>query len=76
MEKESTSPANKKPSNQVLDKATETYKWWDNLATMQPEDPIPLTIAKIFVRIVGIIILVALSPIALIAVIIAFFAVL
>lgn len=65
----------KKVADQMLDKAAETYKWWNNLATLNKADSIPLSMAKIFIRIIGIIVLIAISPIAIIALMIAFMAV-
>lgn len=79
MEKESpkrSEEKNKKVGDAMLDKATETYKWWNNLATLNKEDSIPLSMLKISIRIVGIVVLIALSPIALLAVFIAFLTVL
>lgn len=73
---ENSAKKEQKVSDQMLSKATETYKWWNNLATLNKEDSIPLSLAKISFRVVGIIILIAISPIALLALIIAFMAVL
>ncbi|MEM6317522.1 MAG: hypothetical protein AAF960_07615 [Bacteroidota bacterium] len=66
----------KKKGNKMVDKATETYKWWNNLATLNPQDSIGLTIAKIGIRVLGVIVLIALSPIAIVAIIIGFLTVL
>lgn len=66
---------NKKVSDQMVDKAAATYKWWNNLATLNKEDAFGMTVAKILIRIVGIILMIILSPIAMIALFIAFLAV-
>lgn len=65
----------KKPSGVLVDKATETFKWWNNLATLNEEDSIGMSLLKISFRIIGIIVIVAISPIAFIMLIIAFMAV-
>lgn len=57
-------------------KAAETYRWWNNLATIHPEDPLLVGVAKIGFRLLGILVLLALSPVILLGLIIAFFAVL
>ena len=65
----------KRMSDQMVDQAAATYKWWNNLATLNKEDAIGMTLVKILVRIIGIIIMIILSPIAMIALFIAFLAV-
>jgi len=65
----------KKVSDQMIDKGLETFKWWNNLATLNKEDSIPMSLVKIAFRIVGIVIMIAISPIAILALIIAFLAV-
>ncbi|WP_116107571.1 hypothetical protein [Lewinella sp. IMCC34191] len=60
----------------LKDKAAETYRWWDNLATINAEDPFWVGAAKIGVRLLGVIVLLALSPVIILGLIIAFFAVL
>ncbi|MEM6395287.1 MAG: hypothetical protein AAF741_03000 [Bacteroidota bacterium] len=49
----------------VGDRIKKTYDWWDNIASWHPEDPWYLIGAKIGVRILGIAILIALSPLIL-----------
>ena len=67
--------SDKKAADVLIDKATESFKWWNNLATLNKEDSILITIFKISIRIVGIIIMIAISPFALIGLIVAFMAV-
>ncbi len=69
-------PESSSASNALTEKAAETYQWWNNLATLHPEDPFLVGAGKIGIRLVGIIVLLALSPIILLGLIIAFFAVL
>lgn len=59
------SPTPAKPGEQMAERAKEAYRWWDNLATLHPEDPFLVGAAKIGVRVVGIIVLLALSPLIL-----------
>ncbi len=60
----------------IADQAAETYQWWDNLATINVEDPFWVGAAKIGVRLFGVIVLLALSPVILLGLFIAFIAVL
>lgn len=66
----------KKVADLMVDKATETFKWWNNLATLNKEDSTGMSLLKIGFRIVGVAVLIAISPIAILAVFIAFLAVL
>ena len=70
-----TPNSEKKAADVLIDKATESFNWWNNLATLNKEDSILMTIFKISIRIVGIIIMIAISPFALIGLIVAFMAV-
>ncbi|THH40512.1 hypothetical protein [Neolewinella litorea] len=70
-------PAEKSSATKALtDRAAETYQWWDNLATINAEDPFLVGAVKIGVRLLGVVILLALSPVILLGIIIAFLAVL
>jgi hypothetical protein len=62
--------------NKVADKAVETYKWWNNLATINAEDPFLVGAAKIGIRLLGIIVLLALSPLIILGLVVAFITVL
>ena len=46
--------------------ATNAYQWWNNISRLDADDPTLLMAGKILVRIIGIIILIALSPFILI----------
>ena len=65
----------KKSIDLLLDKAEESFKWWNNLATLNKNDSIALSLFKIFVRIVGIIVMILISPFALVGLLVAFLAV-
>lgn len=69
---EENPPTNQKTTDLMLDKSMDAFKWWNNLATLNKEDSIPMSLVKIGIRIVGIIVLIAISPIAIVALIIAF----
>jgi hypothetical protein len=64
------------PGAKLTDKAAETYKWWNNLATINAEDPFLVGAAKIGIRLLGILVLLALSPLILLGLIVAFITVL
>ncbi|CAH0999141.1 hypothetical protein LEM8419_00438 [Neolewinella maritima] len=64
------------PGNALTEKAAETYQWWNNLATLHPEDPFLVGVGKIGIRVLGILILLALSPLIIAGVVIAFITVL
>ncbi|PHI20844.1 hypothetical protein CEQ90_05630 [Lewinellaceae bacterium SD302] len=74
MKKEQTEAPNKSAGGKAADKIKGAYNWWDNLATLNAEDPLWLGVLKIGVRAVGIIVLLAISPFALLAIVIGFFA--
>lgn len=56
----------------LADKAKDTYQWWDNLATLNENDPVPVMLGKIGIRVVGIIVLIAMSPLILLGFLMAF----
>ena len=68
-------PAPEKPTDALAEKAKATYEWWDNLATLNADDPVWLFLPKILARLLGILILLALSPLILFGILIAFLAV-
>ena len=51
--------------NGILEKTANTFKWWNNLSTLNAEDPFWIGGLKILVRLFGILILLALSPLVL-----------
>lgn len=55
----------------VLDKISKTIKWWNHAAAIHSEDKIIVIALKLGVRITGIAVLVALSPFAILGLILA-----
>lgn len=55
----------------VLDKISKTIKWWNHAAAIHPEDKIIVIALKLGVRLTGIAVLVALSPFAILGLILA-----
>ena len=57
--------------NAVLEKTAQTFRWWNKLSTINAEDPIIITIMKIGIRIIGILFLIAISPLVILGIIFA-----
>ena len=72
---DNTEDQKKKVGDLMVNKATETFKWWNNLTTLNQEDSTRMSLLKIGFRIIGIVVMIAISPIAILAVFIAFLAV-
>lgn len=73
---EETPPTPPADSGEKLaDRAKDAYRWWDNLATLNENDPFLVGVGKIGLRVVGIIVLLALSPFILMGLMMAFIAV-
>jgi hypothetical protein len=72
---EKTAEPSPSASEELSSKAVAAYEWWDNLATFHPDDPLWLGGAKILVRIVGVLVLLALSPLIILGFLFAFLAV-
>jgi len=70
----SASESDKDAVDVLLNKATDSFKWWNNLATFNQEDALVMTLFKISVRVVGVVLMILLSPFALVALIVAFMA--
>jgi hypothetical protein len=64
-----------KPGEEMAEKAQAAYRWWDDLARLNADDPVWLMLAKLSVRVVGILVLLALSPFILLGLLLAFAAV-
>ncbi|WP_020570509.1 hypothetical protein [Neolewinella persica] len=60
---------------ELAEKAQAAYQWWDNLATFHAEDPLWLGAAKIGFRVIGILVLLAMSPLILLGLLLALMAV-
>lgn len=65
-------PKSNKPGEEIAEKAQAAYRWWDDLARLNSEDPVWLMLAKIGVRVFGILVLLALSPLILLGLFLAF----
>ena len=76
MDESSSNSSNKSVTDGVIGKASETYNRWNESATVKKEDSTAVVVFKLTIRILGIILLVALSPIALVVLFIAFLTVL
>jgi hypothetical protein len=61
-----------KPAEALAQKAKSAYKWWDNLSTINAEDPLWVGAVKILARVVGILVLLAMSPLILLGLLLAF----
>lgn len=55
----------------VIEKITATIKWWHEKASIKAEDPWFLILLKVAIRLVGLVIMLALSPFALLGFILA-----
>jgi hypothetical protein len=64
--------ASKSNVKKVLENADGVYRAYYRLVAFQPGDPLALLIFKVFLRFVGIFIMILLSPFLLLALIIAF----
>ena len=77
MDKEASSgqeELEEKNSRKILDKIQMGISSWKSLATFKTEDSVWLMVLKILLQIIGILLLILLSPIALLGLILAFFA--
>lgn len=71
-------PADPPPAedHDLKGRAVETYQWWNNLATINAEDPFLVGMAKLGIRLLGIVVLLALSPLIILGLVVAFITVL
>ena len=70
-EEENKTPEKKKDAtDKVLDKATSTYNWWNDLATIKPDDSMIVGFFKILIRVLGILFLLAISPFVILGLIV------
>lgn len=68
----SPTPEPNKPGEEIAEKAQAAYRWWDDLARLNAEDPVWLMLGKIGIRVVGILLLLVLSPFILLGLAMAF----
>ena len=57
-------------SERIIFGIAKIYKWWSRIILMNEDDPFLITVLKILFRLVGIVILVLLSPLAILGLII------
>ncbi|MEO1050148.1 MAG: hypothetical protein AAFX87_05970 [Bacteroidota bacterium] len=60
----------------VKGQAEGVFAWWNNLSTIRPEDSPATKVKRVLIRIVGIIFLIVFSPFLLLALLVAFLAML
>ena len=59
-------------TDKMLDKAADTINWWTKISRINADDAIYIAFLKILMRIVGIILLLIISPFAIMGLIIGF----
>jgi len=62
----------KKPgaTDKVLGKATSTYNWWNELATIQEDDSFIEGFFKVLIRVLGFLVLLAISPLVILGLVV------
>ena len=62
----------KKPSStdKMMNKAADTFNWWNRISKINNDDPIWIGAIKILIRIIGILILLAISPFVILGLIV------
>lgn len=61
-----------KPTDIMMDKAADTFNWWNKMATLQEDDPIYIGFFKIMLRVIGIAFMIAISPLVILGLVVAF----
>lgn len=69
---DSSEPGTPESPTTIMGKTAATYQWWNNLSTINAQDPILVSILKIGFRVLGILILIAISPLVILGVLFAF----
>lgn len=57
-------------TDKMMDKAADTFNWWNSIATINEDDSIWVGFSKILIRIVGILFLIAISPFVILGLIV------
>ncbi|MFK8008648.1 MAG: hypothetical protein AB8H03_19980 [Saprospiraceae bacterium] len=72
MENQKENKPNKKPSasDKMMDKAANSFNWWNRVATINEEDSIWIGFTKIIIRVIGILFLIAISPFVILGLIV------
>lgn len=63
-----------KASDKMMDKAADTLTWWNKAASINADDKIWAVVLKVLIRIVGIVLLLILSPFVILGIMLAFMA--
>jgi len=72
-ENEKPTPEKKeKSTDKMMNKAADTFNWWNRMATLQEDDPIYIGFFKIMLRVIGIVIMITISPFILLGLFVAF----
>lgn len=56
----------------IKNQTSDVFKWWNDRSTIRPEDTTADKIKRILIRVGGVILLVAFSPVLLLALLVAF----
>ncbi len=67
---DSTENSSQDKTDKVLNKALESYKWWNNLSKLNAQDPIWLSVLKLGARLIGVLFLLAISPLIILGLIV------
>jgi len=72
MKNDKQKESEKKPSasDKMLDKAANTLNWWNKISTINKDDSLLMGFTKIMIRILGILILLAISPFVILGLIV------
>ncbi|MFT6319837.1 MAG: hypothetical protein ACJAT4_000754 [Granulosicoccus sp.] len=57
-------------SDKIMDKAADKLNWWNRAATINEDDSMWVGFTKIVIRIIGILLLIAISPFVIIGLIV------
>ena len=72
MKNQNEKEQNKKPStsDKMMDKAADSLNWWNRAATINEDDSIWVGFTKIVIRVIGILLLIAISPFVILGLIV------
>ncbi len=72
MEYKNEKKPSEKPSasDKMMDKAADSLNWWNRAATINEDDSIWIGFTKIVIRVIGILLLIAISPFVIIGLIV------
>lgn len=65
-------PKKKKAPARVKGQAQDAYTWWNELATIKPNDSLGTKIKRVLIRMAGILFIIIFSPLLLLVLIISF----